>query len=211
MGGFPLILIMVKVYIKNIKDISESEINISELSLYRREKYERMKDGKSKLQSLTAGLMLNKYISGREIKFNEYGKPYIENGPFFNLSHSGDYVILAISDKAEVGCDIEELRDCDYERMGRAVCTESELAELKSADNKRDIFFEFWTKKEAFIKCIGEGFHFPPKSLDLSGVKQYVVYNDKVFFFKEYMLEGCKIMLCSPDNSFDNEIIKSSL
>ena len=195
--------IMVKIYIRNINDISLNELNISKLSPYRREKFDRLIDGKTKRQSLAAGLLLDDYISYNEIKLNEYGKPFAENGPFFNISHSGDYVVLGVSDTAEIGCDIEQLRDCEYERMGKAVFTESELNELENSADKRDKFFEFWTKKEAFIKCIGEGFHFSVKSLDLSGKKTVTVYKNIKYFFKEYMLPGYKIMLCSADNCYD--------
>ena len=203
MGGTPPIFVMVRIYIQNINNISLNELNISKLSPYRLEKFDRIVDGKSKVQSLTAGLMLNDYISDKEIKLNEYGKPYAENGPYFSLAHSGDYVVLAVSDKHEVGCDIEQLRDCEFLRMGKIVFTDSELSELESSEDKRDKFFEFWTKKEAFIKCIGEGFHYPVKSLDLRGGKPYVLQNKEKYFFKEYMLTGYKIMLCSQDNEYE--------
>lgn len=194
---------MVKLFIKNINDISLNELNISKLTPYRREKFDRLIDERSKLQSLTAGLMLNEYISDKEIKLNEYGKPYVEGGPFFSLSHSGDYVALAVSDKYEVGCDIERIRDCDFAKLARLVFIDNELGELKAAEDERDSFFELWTKKEAFIKCIGEGFHYSPKSLDLSGKKPYTEFNDKKLFFKEYMLPGYKIMLCSQDDEYE--------
>ena len=202
MGGFPPILFMVKIYIQNINDISLNELNISKLSPYRREKFDRLIDGQSKLQSLAAGLLLNKYISDKKIKLSEYGKPYVEDGPFFNLAHSGDYAVLAVSDAYEVGCDIEQLKECEYERLGRVVYTENELNALKNAEDKKECFYDLWTKKEAFIKCIGEGFHFAVKSLDLSGGELFTVHNGEKFFFKEYMLNGYKIMLCSKDNNF---------
>lgn len=198
---------MVSIYIENINDISLNELNIDKLSPYRREKFERIIDGESKLQSLTAGLMLDKYISSKEIKLNEYGKPYVEGGPFFSLSHSGDYVVLAVSDICEVGCDIEKLKDCDFMRMGRVVFTDNELSELKASENMCDKFFEFWTKKESFIKCIGEGFHYSPKFLDISGGKKYAEHNGKKLFFKEYMLPGYKIMLCSEDKDYERNYL----
>lgn len=193
---------MVRIVLKNINDISLNELNISKLPPYRRQKFERIIDEKSKRQSLAAGLLISKYISHKEIKLNEYGKPYVEGGKFFSIAHSGDYALLAMSDVCDIGCDIELLRDCDYERMGKLVFTDSELSELKYCDDKRDRFFELWTMKEAFIKCIGEGFHFPVKSLDLSGEKSHTVYNNEKYFFKEYMLNDCKIMICSRDNGF---------
>lgn len=203
MGGIPPIFVMVKIYIQNINNISLNELNVNKLSPYRREKFDRIIDEKSKLQSLAAGLMLNDYIYDKEIKLNGYGKPFAENGPYFSLAHSGDYVVLAVSDKYEIGCDIEELKDCEFTRMGKVVFTENELVELRNCEDIRGKFFELWTKKEAFIKCIGEGFHYPVKSIDLSGEEPYVTYNNQKYFFKEYMLPGYKIMLCSQDTEYE--------
>jgi phosphopantetheinyl transferase len=50
------------------------------------------------------------------IKTNEYGKPYlIDNAFYFNISHTAGYVALAISDKRDIGIDIEQVhRQVDY-------------------------------------------------------------------------------------------------
>ena len=187
---------MVKVYIKNIYDISLNELNIAMLPESRRLKIGRIKSEVTKRQSLTAGTLLNKYISDKEIKKGEYGKPYVDSGEQFNLSHSGDYVILAVSDGAEVGCDIEQLKEQDYLRMGRVVYTDSELEILCSSKDMRDKFFEFWTKKEALMKWSGEGFHLSPKSIDLSRNADSYSYRGKSLRFYEYMHMDYRIMIC---------------
>ena len=63
--------------------------------------------------------------------YEKHGKPYFseQNGAFFNLSHSGEYAMLAVSD-APVGCDIETVRPTDL-RTARRILTAEEYAEIK--------------------------------------------------------------------------------
>ena len=92
---------------------------------------------------------------------NAYGKPYypqhlLEKKPaYFNLSHAGDLVVLA---KAEydLGVDTEKIRPLDFTRF-RTAFSEEELCEIQRADEPQEAFFALWTKKEAFVKCIGKG------------------------------------------------------
>ncbi len=196
---------MIKIYVSNSKNISLSELNINRTAPYRRKKIERIVSESAKRQSLTAGLMLSEIFSNAEIKMGKYGKPYIE-GKHFNLAHSGDFVILAVSDFAEVGCDIERVKALDYEKTAKIVFHENERKILSSAEDKQSLFFELWTKKEAFMKCIGEGFHFPPSTIDLTKYSDKVLYKGRTYFFKEYMLVDYKIMLCSEDNAFSESL-----
>ena len=190
--------IMVKLFITKVDINSIKEIN--KLSDYRRAKAERIIHEKDRAQSVTAGLLLEKFLKEKMIKIGEYGKPYIEYGPEFNLAHSGDYVLLALGD-TPVGCDIEQMKDADYLRLGRLVYTEGELNALRESDDARSLFYEFWTKKEAYMKLAGEGFHLSPKSLDFSSRENEFVIDGKSCFFKEYMLDGYKIMLCTREKT----------
>lgn len=196
---------MIKLYITNSKYISLTELNINKTAPYRQDKIRRLVHESAKRQSLAAGLMLAEIFQNAEIKTGEYGKPYIE-GEHFNLAHSGDYVILAVSDSCDIGCDIERVKLADYEKLARTVFCENEREMLKKAEDKQDLFFELWTRKEAFMKCIGEGFHFSPSTLDLTLNPDKVHYKEKTCFFKEYMLCDYKIMLCSEDNAFPEKL-----
>lgn len=79
---------------------------------------------------------------------------------YFNLSHSGDRAIVAISDNSELGIDIEFARHFpDMLRVAQRVFTENERAQLgnsRDADYTRR-FYQVWTCKEAVIKASGEG------------------------------------------------------
>ena len=76
----------------------------------RKEKAERFRNEKDQLLSLGAGYLMKKYLPEGEIKIMESGKPYLPNGPFFNVSHSGEYVVFTSSNNSEVGIDIELIK-----------------------------------------------------------------------------------------------------
>lgn len=94
-------------------------------------------------------------VSPESIVFrkNEYGKPYAVDLPvYFNISHSGDMVVCAVSER-EIGTDIEKIRSINA-RTAEKFAGLQELEYIKNSDNG---FFEIWTLKEAYFKCIGTG------------------------------------------------------
>ena len=96
----------------------------------------------------------------------EKGKPFIvgvEN-VFFNISHSGDYVVCAVSDR-EIGIDIEKRAKARMEVAGRFFHGE-EVAQLKmlEEDKQDQLFFNYWSVKESFLKYIGTGLARPLNS-----------------------------------------------
>ncbi|MGN1131175.1 MAG: 4'-phosphopantetheinyl transferase family protein [Ruminococcus sp.] len=197
---------MIRTYYANVNNISFSELNLSKVTPQRREKIDRILIESAKKQSLAAGLLINHFFSDKEIKTEKQGKPYIENGPYFNIAHSNDYAIISISYNEPIGCDIEEMNEVKYEKMGKLVFHKNEMKILKSSDNQNQTFYDFWTKKEAFIKCLGTGFHLNTKNIDLSKNSHFFEYKNQRFRFKEYMLDNYKIMLCSTGTDFENSI-----
>ena len=100
----------------------------------------------------------------------EKGKPFIvgvEN-VFFNISHSGDYVVCAVSDR-EIGIDIEKRAKARMEVAGRFFHGE-EVAQLKmlEEDKHDQLFFNYWSVKESFLKYIGTGLARPLNSFIVS-------------------------------------------
>ncbi len=93
---------------------------------------------------------------------NSHGKPTLADadGIAFNVSHSGDYVLVAVGQAAAIGVDVERWRpDIDVAGVGRQVFTPAELALIADAPDgeKTFRFFRQWTFKEAVAKATGLG------------------------------------------------------
>ena len=86
------------------------------------------------------------------IKYNKYGKPYIDN-IYFNISHSHDYVIVVTSDK-NIGIDIEKIRDINQTTM-KVFCTDNEIQYITNNQNKKLAYWKIYTLKEASFKMLG--------------------------------------------------------
>ncbi|WP_371154039.1 4'-phosphopantetheinyl transferase superfamily protein [Jannaschia sp. 2305UL9-9] len=86
------------------------------------------------------------------------GKPYLERGPMFNLSHSGGLACLAVHPDRRLGVDIEMPRPVE-EGVARRFFSPREHADLSSLspDDWQDAFFRCWTRKEAVVKATGIG------------------------------------------------------
>lgn len=142
--------------IKNIRfeDVREY---IALLPDERREKTARYRFEADKLRSLTAGLLIRKVIGDSRIVYGEHEKPYAENSDvFFSVSHSGDIVAIAY-DSAELGLDVEKIPDETRLKIADRFYHPNERAYVNSAVDKTKAFSEIWTRKEAFLKCTGEG------------------------------------------------------
>jgi 4'-phosphopantetheinyl transferase len=90
---------------------------------------------------------------------NGFGKPSLAGaaGPalHFNVSHAGTFALLAISEHAPVGVDIER-RDPTLDVDGLVPLTLSALERQLPAHQRVD-FFDCWTAKEAVLKALGLG------------------------------------------------------
>lgn len=134
-----------------------------------------------------------------EILKDEMGKPYFPGNPFyFNVSHSGEYLALAIS-KEPVGIDLQKIKAVK-EGMYPKVVRPSEEA-LIGAERERD-FIRLWTLKESFVKAEGKGlripmrdYHFVKEKEDylvfLGGQKQMWTFNIEETLLKDYIVSVC--------------------
>lgn len=120
------------------------------------------------------------------IEKNENGKPDFTKSCHFNISHSKDYWICAIS-YDEVGCDIQKIENKDYQKIANKVFVE-EVSDINQ-------FYQVWSAKEAYSKLT---------SLGLSDFKNFKIESHKVIkdgktvanvtypkFKKDYQLAIC--------------------
>jgi len=177
----------------------------------RRKKYERFRFEADKRRALTAGLALEFAFgeSARKIVVDEFGKPYLPGGAFFNLSHSGDWVALAVDPRGAVGCDVQIRQETlKPEIIAKRFFHASEYeAFLSSAPEERErVFYRTWALKESCLKALGRGFRMAPTSfaVDAGAAPRLVErapdddasgWNLRVWDF-----EGGALALCSAGN-----------
>lgn len=214
-------ILVVRVYALNIEDMPDPKENmeiLEQLSEHRKEQVIRCSQLKGRRETAGAGLLLKKVfelygVSEEDITYGWNGKPEVE-GFYFNLSHSEDMVICAVSEK-EVGCDIEKITKWN-EKIAKRFFTEKENEHLErcSVQEIDREFFRIWTMKESYIKMTGEGMKVPFRSLEVSLEDEIKITRNKELqecFFKEYSVPGYCITVCARERNFSEAIIFPSL
>jgi len=121
------------------------------------------------------------------IKHTKYNKPYFDDDLIqFNISHSGDIVVCALSDKHEIGIDIEIVTDIGIDDF-KSQMTEIEWNNIVLSNNKKDSFFDYWTQKEAVIKAHGHGLTIPLKSFEI--LDNTTKINEEKYYLKEIKID----------------------
>jgi 4'-phosphopantetheinyl transferase len=99
-----------------------------------------------------------------ELAAGEHGKPEVPGSTVrFNLSHSGDLALVALTEHAEVGIDVE--RTSRRSRAVERTLTPAERETLDGADRHTDLL-RIWCRKEALAKAIGGGLGWAPETFD---------------------------------------------
>lgn len=147
---------------------------------------------------LAAGLLLRRVLGVDEsaIKLSAEGRPYIDGGPDFSLSHSGGVCVLAVSE-GRVGADIEKLDESNLIAAPVSL-TEEELQWIAPAPLER--FHTLWTRKESIFKAIG-GFSDPRETAALEGEAP------AGFLVRSTIWNGSALSVCCEEQDFGLEPI----
>jgi 4'-phosphopantetheinyl transferase len=97
--------------------------------------------------------------------------PYDRSGLFFNLSNSNELALVGLLRGQEVGVDLEYLKPmADLESIAERFFSASERTVLRElpGERKHEAFFNCWTRKEAYLKAVGEGLAAPLDSFDVT-------------------------------------------
>ncbi len=179
---------LIELYFATYTDIlkyfhSEDSFGVSWVSYLAAEECKRAQSFHSKVDALcfVAGRFLLRYrlsqcnpeiaMNRWQLDINQYGKPFLTGPnfanarlPYFNLSHSGNCVALALSFDFELGLDIEKDMTKKRDILGIATMlfTASEQEQLRSLllyDERaaRQLFLKFWCFYEALAKLEGSG------------------------------------------------------
>ncbi len=121
--------------------------------------------------------VLARYLSvpPEDLKFtyNAYGKPSLagEESLQFNMSHSHEIGLVAVTRDAAVGVDVEHIRaDFASDEIARRFFSRVEVETFNSLSKEEQVaaFFRCWTRKEAYIKAIGKGLSQPLDGFDVT-------------------------------------------
>lgn len=156
----------------------------------RKRQMERYLHPEDRARCLVAGLMLRACLGegyGESLVFGLNGKPQLSNSNrFFNLSHAGEYVVLAVAG-CEVGVDIEQV--LPYSASVAKKCfTQKEQQWLEQQQSTR-AFYRLWTGKESVMKATGLGFKMPPESFHIMPVTDGAhIISGKTWFLQWHSL-----------------------
>jgi 4'-phosphopantetheinyl transferase len=130
--------------------------------------------------------LLGKLLLRHALKANEFpgtleqlcytaeAKPYFAAGPNFNISHSGNRVVCALSTTGRVGIDIEAIKPLSFADF-QTQFTAREWLAIRGAADPVAAFYRFWTAKESLIKADGRGLGIPLLQLDVTDYRPIVL------------------------------------
>lgn len=131
--------------------------------------------------------------------YGKYDKPEIDNPPIplkFNLSHSKDLIICAVTLTDDIGCDVENInRETDVLAIARDNFSTDEYKQLLGLSKglQTGRFFDYWTLKESYIKACGLGLAMP-----LADFSFHIGHTKSAFFNNNIQLSFSKRKIDTP-------------
>ena len=150
--------------------LSASELERARRFVFNRDR-RRFIAGRAQLRRLL-GERLAIHPKSVELTYGAHGKPAVANSALhFNVSHCDDLAVYAFSFGRAVGVDVESVRPMPEGRdIAARYFSQTENQAWLALDRcDRPVgFFNCWTRKEAFIKAIGDGLSYPLDRFDVS-------------------------------------------
>ena len=182
---------------------------LSFISESQRQRIDRFRFEADKKRTLY-GNVLSRYFIGKildlpgksiEFECNSFGKPFIKGylSVHFNISHSGEWVVCAISN-CQVGVDIEEIKSIEM-KIAKRFFTKGEYETIVSTreEERIKVFYRIWTMKESYIKYMGKGLSIQLDSFETVKVPSgfSVAGSEKeIAIWQGEVLDGYMLSLC---------------
>lgn len=156
--------------------------------------------GRLFLFAFTAG-KTGRSMSSLSLEKGPHGKPYFTGCPeiHFSLSYTQGHTALAIH-HAPIGIDVELVRERKL-FPGKRMTTEAEREYLSCAADPLPVFYELWTRKEAYTKYLGNGLTMSLSSFD-------VWQPPAADLLSTCFADGCCISLCTPEEKISGSALK---
>jgi len=205
--------ILVELFAANIQQIApKAESLIALLDEERQARVRAFGRSAEALRRLAAGLLLHRVFGDdtrqAKIERGNQGKPSLPNAKPYNLSHSGDYAVLAVS-SGSVGVDLEQIRPIDWQLISARFFHPLERAFLAQSDDPINAFFSIWTLKESYLKAEGLGFSVSPVSFSIlpQGEAGATISGETGYRFRRFAaIDGYCLSLCCVEPEIANEV-----
>ncbi len=203
---------MTAVYLYDLEAAPPDAALAERLPRWRRERYDRLRNEAARRESLGAGLLFAYAMRRRGISPEEpiqelpAGKPVFarREDVFFSLSHSGRYVLCAVSG-APVGVDVQQIRPVRLSLVRRFHPAEQAWLEDRPEEERQVALFRLWTRKEAWVKAVS-GDHFVSLS------EADVIHPLQGLLFRDYEVPGgYHASVCAAEGELPEEIQQIAL
>lgn len=113
--------------------------------------------------------------------YNEYGKPYYDKMKFFNISHSDNWIVIAIG-TTEIGVDIEKVKE-GRNRSLESVFKQSENDYINSFPEYEQCRYitQIWTLKESYVKYLGKSLLVELKNFSVDPLNKRIMTKEGEF------------------------------
>lgn len=118
----------------------------------------------------------------QNITYQKSEKPYLKD-VFFNISHSGNLVVCALSTEGMIGIDIEKIKEVKLDDFD-AWFSKKEWTEINNASSPLQKFYWYWTRKESIIKALGVTLSYLHK-IEVDATKDHFIENGKKWYLKD--------------------------
>ena len=188
---------MQKIYLLDLADVQKHVDKILPLlAQCDREKAEGVAFLEDRLRFIGGRLLIKAFTAQGELRYNENGKPFKDKKPFFNISHSGNKVGVFISDNAEVGFDIQEIKPFADKILDYA------FSEEKSLIKTDEDFAKIWTMKESAVKFFGKSVAiFKSNALKEINDNSFVFCGQKLYY-KSGIIDVYAFTVCSTEKVY---------
>ncbi len=184
---------------------SDYEILYQAASPERKKRADRYRRYEDSLRCLTAEALLRHALGTKQytVETEPGGKPRIATRPdfHFNLSHSGNWVVLAWGD-TPVGVDVEQIReDMDFHAVARRFFSPEEQRAVEEAECPVRRFHEIWTGKESWLKYTGTGLKYDLRAFSALSP------GDNLRLYSLELAEGYCMSLCTEEETYSVAVI----
>jgi 4'-phosphopantetheinyl transferase len=201
--------------------------DLSLLSTSERVRADRLKRPQDRERSLRAHCAIRRVLAlqlgcdPRHLKFDttDVGKPFLARPAQdlqFNLSHSGRHGLIAVAKDRSVGVDIEVRRPIsDLLGVTLKIATPREARLLKQLPTSQvhSTFFDLWTRKEAVLKALGQGFFIDPREVEVGTGpgRSCVNFDERIWTIESLAISSGAAAAAAIEGELDAPLVVSSL